>query len=232
MSEEIDAVLFDVGGTLVDLRPTKEEVFRKHLKAHGLDVPIETLMPVLAKAERQFDAQTAELNGKNEEPFWEQYDNFVLDRLGFSGNRESFSNDLSGEFARLIPEVTNWAEYPDARPLLEDLIDRKFRLGVISNATDLARKVLINLDLKRYFDSIVISAEVGVHKPDKRIFQIAAKELKAPPNRAIFIGDRLAVDVMGATSAGMNAILIDRSGAYPDVKCLRVKSLSALRRFL
>jgi putative hydrolase of the HAD superfamily len=232
MSEEIDAVLFDVGGTLVDLRPSKEEVFQKHLKSRSIDVPIDTLAPILANAERRFDAQTAELNGKNEEPFWEQYDNFVLDSLGYTGNRESFSKDLSSNFARLIPEVTNWFEYPDARPLLEDLVDRKFKLGVISNATDLARKVLVNLDLKKYFDSIVISAEVGVQKPNQKIFHIATKELKASPNRAIYIGDRLAVDVMGAKRAGLNAILVDRSGAYKDEACLRIKSLSALRRYL
>jgi 2-haloalkanoic acid dehalogenase type II len=232
MSEEIDAILFDVGGTLVDLRPTKEEIFQKHLKAHGLDVSAETLTPILTKAERRFDAQTAELNGKNEEPFWEKYDNFVLDSIGYSGERTSFSKDLSDDFARLIPDVANWIEYPDARPLLEDLIDREFRLGIISNATDLARKVLVNLDLKKYFETLVISAEVGVHKPDQRIFHIAAKELKVPPNRAIYIGDRLAVDVVGARRAGMNAILVDRLGAYEDADCLRIKSLSSLRRYL
>jgi len=232
MSEEIDAILFDVGGTLVDLRPTKEEIFQRHLKAHGLDIPLETLTPILAKAERRFDAQTAELNGKNEEPFWEKYDNFVLDKIEYTGERTSFSKDLSDDFARLIPQVTNWVEFPDARPLLEDLADRKFRLGVISNATDLARNVLVNLDLKKFFETVVISAEVGVNKPDPKIFHIATKELKVPPNRAIYIGDRLAVDVMGATRAGMNAILVDRMGAYPDADCLRVKSLSSLRRYL
>jgi putative hydrolase of the HAD superfamily len=232
MSEEIDAIFFDVGGTLVDLRPTKEEVFRRHLKAHGLDVSIEMLAPILAKAERRFDAQTAELNGKNEEAFWEQYDNFVLDAIGYSGERKSFSKDLSDDFGILIPEVANWVEFPDARPLLDDLRDRDFKLGVISNATDLARKVLVNLRLDRYFKALVISAEVGVNKPDQKIFQIAAKELKVSPGRAIYIGDRLAVDVIGARRAGMNAILVDRSGAYQDVNCLRVKSLSSLRRYL
>jgi 2-haloalkanoic acid dehalogenase type II len=232
MSEEIDAILFDVGGTLVDMRPTKEEIFQRHLRTHNLDVTIDELKPIIAKAERRFDAQTADLNGKNEEPFWEQYDNFVLDRLGYTGNRESFSKDLSKEFERLIPEVKNWVVFPDTRPLLEDLAERKFKLGVISNATDLARKVLVNLDLKKYFGSIVISAEVGVHKPNQKIFQIATKELKTPPNRAIYIGDRLAVDVVGATRAGMNAILVDRCGIYQDVDCLRVKSLSSLRRYL
>ncbi len=232
MSEEIDAVLFDVGGTLVDMRPTKEDIFQRHLRTHDLDVPIDELKPIIAKAERRFDAQTAGLNGENEEPFWEQYDNFVLDSLGYKGNRESFSKDLSQEFKRLIPEVGNWIEFPDTRPLLEDLAEREFKLGVISNATDLARKVLVNLDLERFFESIIISAEVGVQKPNQKIFQIATKELKTPPNRAIYIGDRLAVDVVGATRAGLNAILVDRSGIYQDVDCLRVKSLSSLRRYL
>jgi putative hydrolase of the HAD superfamily len=232
MSEEIDAFLFDAGGTLFDLKPTREEVFQKLLRARGFDVPIDKLISVLASAERRFDEQTATLNGVSEEPFWKQYDKFVLDALGYTSDLELFSKEVSQEFDKLIPEVKSWAEYPDARPLLDVLTQRGFRLGIVSNATDLVRKVLDNLELTSYFHSIVVSEEVGVRKPDPKIFHMAAKELRTPPNRAIYIGDRFTIDVIGAKRAGMNAVLLDRNGSYSDVNCLKVRSLSALRRYL
>jgi putative hydrolase of the HAD superfamily len=232
MSEEIDAFLFDAGGTLFDLKPTKEEVFQRLFRARGFDVPIEKLTSVLATAERRFDEQASTLNGVSEEPFWKLYDKFVLDALGYTSDLDSFSKEVSREFDKVIPEVKSWAEYPDARPLLDDLTERGFRLAVVSNATELVRRVLENLKLTGYFQSIVVSEEVGVRKPDPKIFHIAAKEIRTPPNRAIYIGDRFTIDVVGAKRAGMNAVLLDRNGSYADVNCLKVKSLSALRRYL
>lgn len=232
MSEEIDAVLFDAGGTLFDLKPTKEEVLHSLLKKRGFEVPLEKVTRLLAKAERRFDEKAAALDGINEGAFWKEYDKFVLEQLQYKGDFKEFSDKLSAEFEKMIPQVNSWAEYPDARPLLDDLKDRKFRLGVVSNATDLVRRVLDNLDLTKYFETIVVSAEVGVRKPHERIFKIAADRVRSPPNRVIYIGDRFAIDVLGAKRAGMNAILLDRFGAYTDLRVLRVKSLSALRRYL
>lgn len=232
MSEEIDAVMFDAGGTLFDLKPTKEEVFHRVLSEKGFKVPFGLVAKTVAEAERKFDGQAAVLDGINEGPFWTRYDRFVLDRLGYKGELAEFAKDLSSEFEKLLHRVESWAEYPDARPLLEDLRDRDFRLGVISNATDLVEKVLINLDLARYFDPIVISDKVGVRKPNERIFLMAAEMIGARPNRILYIGDKLAIDVLGASRAGLNAVLLDRMNVYANVNCLRIRSLSALRRFL
>jgi putative hydrolase of the HAD superfamily len=110
--------------------------------------------------------------------------------------------------------------------------NRDLVVGVISNATDLARRVLDHLDLSKYFDIMVLSDEVGVRKPSKRIFQIAAEEAGVSPHRCIYAGDKLAVDVVGARSAGMNAVLIDRVGAFPHADCIRGSDLNIFRRFL
>jgi putative hydrolase of the HAD superfamily len=232
MTEEIDAVMFDAGGTLFDLKPSKAEVFHKVLRENGFDAPLESVDKLIAKAERRFDEYAAAQDGINEGGFWEEYDGFVLDGLGYSGSRAEFSKGLSCEFEMMIPKLESWVEYPDSRPLLEDLRERQFRLGIISNATDLVEKVLDNLRLTEYFDSIVISDKVGVRKPKERIFLIAAERIRARPNRILYVGDRLAIDVLGAKRAGMNAVLLDRMNVYRDVDCLRIKSLSALRRFL
>ena len=48
----------------------------------------------------------------------------------------------------------------------------------------------------------------------------------------IYVGDKLSTDVVGASKAGMNAILVDRANVYPDADCLRIKDLNFFRNFL
>ena len=232
MTEEIDAVMFDLGGTLIDLEPSKDVVFHRVLARHEHKVPLSEVSKVIGEAERKYDEESANLDGVHEDKFWEKFDRFVLEKLGFNGDISRFAKEVSLEFEGIVPKVESWAEHEDARPLLEDLKAREFRLGVISNATDLARRVMDHLRLSEYFGTIVISDEVGFRKPDRRIFQLAASLAKVAPNRALYVGDRYAVDVVGAGKAGMNSILIDRANAYRDVDCLRIRSLRELRRFL
>ena len=224
--------MFDLGGTLIDLEPTKDVVFHRVLLRHGHKVPLADVSRVIAEAERKYDEESANLDGVHEENFWEKFDKFVLDKVGFRGDFVRFAKDVSLEFEGIVPKVESWIEHEDARPLLEDLKAREFKLGVISNATDLARKVMDHLGLSGYFGTIVISDEVGFRKPDGRIFQLAASLAKVAPNRTLYVGDRYAVDVVGARKAGMNSILIDRVGIYSDVDCLRIRTLRELRRFL
>lgn len=232
MTEEIDAVLFDLGGTLIHLEPSKEVVFHRALIKHGHRASLEEVTKAINAAERRFDEETKSLDGVHEDRFWKRYDDFVLDRVGYKGDRSKFAKDASCDFEKIVSVVDNWIEYEDTRPFLNSLKRRDLKIGMISNATDLARKVMDNLNLTRLFDPIVISSEVGFRKPDKRIFLLAAKKAKIPPSRSIYVGDRYAVDVVGARSAGMNSILIDRENYFPDVECLKVRSLKELGRYL
>ncbi|MGQ9587034.1 MAG: HAD family hydrolase [Thermoplasmata archaeon] len=232
MTEEIDAIMFDVGGTLVDLRPSETTLFARAVAKLGLKVEKNAVEKALRRAWRIFDDDLAKVDGKNEKEFWRRFDGFVLKELGHEGNLDSFVDHLSSEFDRIVYDVDNWFEYPDARPLLEELRKRDFKLGVVSNATDLADRVLENLDLKKYFDVIILSEKVGVRKPSAEIFHMAVKQAKTLPSRSLYVGDKLAVDVKGAKAAGMQAILVDRQNVFPDAHCLRVRDLNEIRRFL
>jgi len=232
MTEEIDAVMFDLGGTLIDLEPTKDVVFHRVLVRHGHKAPLADIAKAIAEAERKFDKESADLDGVHEDRFWTKFDKFVLDRVSYRGDLKEFAKDVSSEFERIVPDVKSWTEYADTRPLLDNLQARDFKLGLISNATDLARKVLNHLGLSKYFETVIISDEVGFRKPDKRIFRLAASKANVAPNRTLYVGDKFEVDVVGARKAGMNSILIDRTGIYSDVSCIRIRTLKELGRFL
>lgn len=232
MTEEVDAIMFDAGGTLIGLKKPREEVFLEVLKQHGLSSTTDAVRKAYAKADRHFDKDFASLKGNSEGAFWARYDAYILKSLGLKTDSEAFAKDVGKAFDEIMPGVSNWVPYPEAIPILDLLKRRDFRLGVISNATDLLTKVFDNLCMSKYFDFVVISDEVGVRKPSPEIFKIALKRANATASRSLYVGDMLEVDVVGAKKAGMNAVLVDRSDAYPDARCLRVKDLNFFRTFI
>jgi len=128
---------------------------------------------------------------------------------------------------------------PDAEPALRDL-RRDHRLALVSNgAGDVQREKLSRTPFAPYFEAVVISTEVGVGKPDPRIFTRALAALDAAPGDATMVGDSLQRDVAGARAAGMRTIWLDRTlgdekDARPDVARpdVRIERLSDLRAAL
>ena len=231
MTEELDTILFDAGGTLIEAIPPRETVFCDVLSRHGKKVESERIALLLAKADGAFDSEFAKHDGKNESILWSKYDDFILDELGFRGDRRHLTKDLSAAWDEIMPKVESWVSYPETEYVLNILKDREFKLGVVSNATDLLRRVFDNLGLTKYFDFLVISDEVGVRKPSPKIFHLAMDKAGTSPGRSLFVGDKLATDVEGAKRVGMNAVLVDRVNAFPDARCLREKDLNFFRRF-
>ncbi len=232
MTEELDAIFFDLGGTLIDTTVSRERVWANVLRGHGHEVADGAIGMALREADRGLDNRFAAIQGSDEGPFWLDYDRMVLARLGIHLSAEKVVKDLSESMGKMIMDEGNWKDFDDARPLLERLGDTDIKVGLISNATELARKVLRRLELEKYFDPIIISSEVGHRKPEREIFETALDDSGVAASRAIYIGDKPAVDIVGATSAGMNGILIDRGDVFPDSACIRIRNLDCLRTFI
>lgn len=121
---------------------------------------------------------------------------------------ESF--DLSADPTRLTAELR---EREFAATALEDTaydavtaLDRTdHSLGIITNGVDsIQREKLARTDLDDAFDTVVVSYDVGAHKPDKRVFEAAKERLDA--DRYAMIGDDYEGDIVGAREAGFEAI--------------------------
>lgn len=74
----------------------------------------------------------------------------------------------------------------------------------------------MNTKLHECFDVILISEEVGLEKPDPRIFQLALNKLQVQPEDALFVGDDLEKDVGGPQGAGLKGIWSNPSGTEND----------------
>lgn len=232
MKDGLEAVLFDAGGVLWDLRPSPEDLFAEALARHGATVGRARLRDAMNRADRLLDDEFAKLDGSDESGFWRRYDGVVLEELDVRVDQESFAKSLSLELKEMFAKVESWAPFPDAVPALEHVRDMGLTTGLVSNASELARRVLRNLDMERLFDIIVISDEVGVRKPDPRIFRIALDLAGSSPSGALFLGDRPATDIEGATRAGLGGVLVDRRDAFPDSRFVRIRSLEALGEVL
>ena len=102
--------------------------------------------------------------------------------------------------------------YPDALPALVRL-SKAFRLGVISNG--FADVGVIGIG--GYFETVVSAHEVGVSKPDPRIYAACVARMGLAPARMLYVGDDPHNDVIGPTAAGLRAAWINRLGAsWPE----------------
>ena len=86
-------------------------------------------------------------------------------------------------------------------------LKNKYTLHIITNGFEEVQHIkLAAADLKQYFDIVVTSEEVGVKKPNSKIFEFALEQANAKAEQSIMIGDDLVVDVLGAEKAGMQGI--------------------------
>ena len=117
------------------------------------------------------------------------------------------------EMTEALLDSLRFTPFPDAAPALAALRAAGLRLAIVSNWDCSLRGVLGELGLAGAVDAIIVSAEVGAPKPDAAIFLAALDELRRGPAEAVFVGDSLETDVLGARVAGLRGLLLERNGA-------------------
>lgn len=180
----VRALFIDLGGVIVR---TEFQAPRQHL-AERLGLEYEDVSKIV------FDSETAiqaTLGAITEEEHWAA----VAKRLHLP---VSESTKLRDEF--FAGDVIDHVLVDYLRELR-----KKMRVGLISNAWSGLRQYITEHKFEDAFDVMIISAEVGVAKPDPRIFQAALEQLDAAPVEAIFVDD-FPQNVKAALAVGMQAI--------------------------
>lgn len=97
--------------------------------------------------------------------------------------------------------------FEHAVPLLVELRKRGYKTGVITNGPSILQNHKMDESgLRPYCDLVLVSGDVNVHKPDKRIFELGAEKLGLKTDECIYVGDHPINDINGALSSGMKAI--------------------------
>lgn len=129
--------------------------------------------------------------------------------------------------AYLVEYRAAWALHRDTIPCLTALADRGIRLGIITNGElDFQTSKLEGTGIRGWFDHVVASGDVGVAKPDARIFQHACALFDVDPAEAAYVGDRLGTDAIGAADAGLTGVWIERHG-WTDAQVLAARAAGA-----
>jgi putative hydrolase of the HAD superfamily len=215
---DIQAVTFDVGGTLIRPWPSVGHVYGEVAARHGHS----NITPEILN--RQFAAAWRAKKGfDHSRPAW-----LALVKATFAGCLDKAAvQRLFGEIYDCFAAPEAWRIFDDVQPTLQTLRDCGFKLGIISNWDERLRPLLARLELDAYFDLIVISAEVGFAKPSCQIFQRAVPLLGVPPGSIVHVGDSLEEDVAGATAAGLHGLLLERAARRRESAAIR--TLAELR---
>jgi len=222
MKSEIKVIFFDVGNTL--LFPNRERIHAP-LAERGVAVKADRLRDLERRIKNEFDSLMIQ-DGNHDHSFWRMFYTQLFFEIGLDDpalcDRLINNNRDSG----------NWDQIrPGTREMLQQIAN-SFRIGVISNADGRIDAVLRRCDIGDCFLTITDSGLVGYEKPHPEIFAQALKSLDAAPEESLYVGDVYSVDYLGAMRAGMQAVLMDVSGAYIHKGVERVESLDELQSWL
>jgi HAD superfamily hydrolase (TIGR01549 family) len=215
----IRAVLFDAGGTLIHVDG------QRACRAAG--VPFDAAAFRAAEtaavaAIRRFMLANPASTDFERLPF---YLDRMLENLGFAGAQER--GDAARRVAAEHQRSNLWSKAADgAAETLAELASRRYRIAVVSNADGRVRGLLEAAGLSALLEFVIDSAEVGVEKPDPRIFHAATARMDLAPETCAYVGDIYEIDVVGAAGAGLSPILIGDAPAPGSV--LRVPDLKGL----
>lgn len=230
------AVLFDLGGTLVEYYRREEfpQVLREamgevgaRLRARGLPLPPADRLWCHVEAE---DHESSDFRVRP-----------LAHRLGRifelpEGHRDAeLLDDVCRGF--LVPIFARARLYRDALPVLGELQAREVRTGIVSNTPWGSpgapwHEEVRRLGLSDLVDVVLFCDEVGWRKPATRIFRVALGRLGVAAENALFVGDDPRWDLAGPRALGMEAVLLDRAGAFQEVGEATVKGLEELLRLV
>jgi HAD superfamily hydrolase (TIGR01549 family) len=218
-----DTVSLDAGGVLV--WPNWVRV-SDALRANGIDVDPGVLAAADAPVRRSLDEPALIATLSDQRRSWDFF-NRVLMR---SGVTLSTATEAALTVLREYQRTSNiWEHVPAfVVPALVELRRRGFKLVVVSNANGTVRRTFNRLGLDILVDEIIDSAEEGIEKPDRRLFEVALARIGSRPERTLHAGDFYHIDVVGARSAGMTPVLVDESDLYGDFDCARIRSIAEL----
>ncbi|MBI1847871.1 MAG: HAD-IA family hydrolase [Candidatus Rokubacteria bacterium] len=213
------AIFFDAGNTLVRMN---YEVIARELGRQGVVVDPVDLQRADWRARVRLDTEVlAATSGRvstEDRTAAERYLEYLLAAAGVTESR-------------VVRAVADWRRtynvpvgvWDTVEPGAEAALVAARRAGlvtaVISNSNGSIRGILQALRLAPHFDFVLDSSEVGVEKPDPRLFRLALERAGVAPGEAAYVGDLYSIDVLGARAAGMDAILLDPGACWGARDC-------------
>jgi putative hydrolase of the HAD superfamily len=217
MTNQIEAILFDMGGTLrsttIRLPEVDKEKIHEMVVLLGMDIDEAEFIELLQKHARAYRdwAKKTRLE-LNEVELWTRW---MLPDCPF----DQISR-LALQLSQLWRDATGrHVVFPETQETVLALFRRGYRLGLVSNTTSSVEtpRVLQELGIAGCFDTVILSCEVGIRKPDPSILLMAAERMGIRPEYCAYIGDQPHRDVAAAREAGFGTVILRDPKSPPDL---------------
>ncbi len=231
MEKIIKAIIFDADDTILDHKVCEKQALQylfnkieEEYKNEYQDVfrPLdnklwndamngESKYPIDKLAEYRFEIFFKKINVK--------YNNYKL------------ANELFKEGFASTSSLTK-----NSYEIIKYLHDKKYKIYVITNGiVELQKPRIINSLIGSYISDIIVSEEVGIAKPDSKIFNILLEKINLKSNEVIMIGDNLEKDIKGAQNANIISIWYNPDNKNNNTKILpnyEIKDLMEIQQLL
>jgi len=190
----IKAVLFDFDETLQD----RTEAFE-----HYMDTFLDTYRPELTQAEREQCKEDMRITGKGGYVNRVEWCKLLTDMWGWKDAPPA--EELANHYDRTFGDHN--VIFKNSAPVMEELKKRGYTVGVVTNGPSYLQNHKMDMSgLRQYCDIVVVSGDVGVHKPDPELLRYSARLLNLAPEECIYVGDHPINDIKCAIEAGMKPI--------------------------
>ena len=216
--KNIKAIIFDAYGTLFDVNSAakkckerlgdKWEGFANYWRTTQLEYTwLRSLM-------------------RRHKDFWQ----ITEDSLDKSMNFYNIDNSMRSELLNLYKVLSPFTEVRDT---LKKLKQSNYKLAILSNGTpDLLNELVVSNQLKDIFDDIFSVEEVGIFKPDSKVYDLPIKKYNIKKNEVLFLSANT-WDVSGAGNYGYNTVWVNRNNnIFDKLDFVTTKQISKLSELL
>jgi len=225
MTNQIEAILFDMGGTLRGSEKKDEtekiEIVQKIIEILGADTSPEAFTELLTERTKAYRGWAKKsLIDVNERELWTQWllPDWPADQIaGLAMQLNALWREATGD--RII--------FPETKEVVLELFRRGYRLGLVSNTISSVEtpQVLKEQELTGCFETVILSCVVGMRKPDPAILLEATRRMNVSPEKCAYIGNLLHRDVQPSQKAGFAKVVVRRDpetfeahqAKYPDL---------------
>ena len=217
------SLFFDFGGTLCHSRADILPIFRRAAQRAGVRLPWEGFLRANEECWNELWPDAPRLVGAIP-AFADRVHEMALRRFGFRGPVATLVRCFREEATS-----PRWhAPFPETETTLTRLRSARVPLHVISGHVDYLPVIIANLGWSDLFETVTFTQEVGVQKPDPRVFRFALDRAGRDPADSIYVGDSWDADYVGARNVGMLAVWLNRTGAPAPGPCREIRTLREL----
>lgn len=225
-------IFFDLDRTLWDFDAAAEVAFERiydqyHLKDRGIPSAHEfhkVYHPLNEKLWELYRANQITKDDLNRTRFLKPLEHYGIHDV-------ELADHLSEDYVYWSPRIVRLV--PGTMELL-DYLKPKYHLHLITNGfQEVQHTKLSGSGMEPYFETLTVSEEVGVKKPNPEIFRYALQKAHATAEESLMIGDEMAVDIDGARAAGIDQIFFNATGQPNQGECTyEVHNLSEIKTII